>query len=208
MQYLNGRIADAQVDVQAILEDAGYTVTLVGLYYDYTGTDFSDYNLVIILYGYDIAANVQQALKDFVDAGGVLLTTEWLTYSAVTDDDLNLETLVELLPLAYNDDYCDSGGSCAETYTKKVDHPITEGLPANFVTPVDWTYSYQVVNTTSVASNIQVLFEGATSGAALGIGDFGAGHSIHWSMAGIYGGSDLWASGTERILTNIAAFAE
>jgi hypothetical protein len=200
-----------EVEVQTMLEAAGYTVTMGGLYYEYTGTDFSAYDLVILLYGYDydyyIEIEVQQGLKDFVAAGGVLLTTEWLTYTGAGESEW--ETLIDLLPLAYNDAYCDDGdGACPETYTKLVEHPITEGLPATFLTPDDWTYSYQAVNDSSVAGNIQVLFEGSTSGSALGIGDFGQGHSIHWSMAGIYGGEDIWSTETSRVLTNIAAFAD
>ena len=198
-------------DVQTILTDAGYTVTMGGLYSDYAGTDFSAFDMVILLYGYDygysIDVTVQQGLKDFVTAGGILLTTEWLTYQGSGDEDW--ETLIDILPLAYNEDYCDDGdGVCPETYTRMVDHPITEGLPLTFVTPLDWTYSFQAVNDSSLATNIQVLFEGSTSGSALGVGDFGLGHTIHWSMAGIYGGTDIWSTETERILTNIAAFAD
>ena len=44
--------------------------------------------------------------------------------------------------------------------------------------------------------------------SALGVGDLGLGHTIHWSMAGVYDGTDIWSTETERILTNIAAFAD
>lgn len=201
----------SETAVASILTGAGCDVTMGGLYYNYDNTDFSAYDLVIVLYGvdygYGIDPDVQQALKDFVQAGGVLLTTEWLTYEGTGNTDW--DTMIDLLPLAYNDDYCDSGaGECVETYTKLVDHAITEGLPATFSTPDDWVYSFQVVNSTSVASNIQVLFEGSISGAALGIGEFGTGHVLHWSMGGEYDGSDIWSTETSRILTNIADFAE
>lgn len=203
---------DGTEDAMAtILTGAGCDVTMGGLYYDYVETDFSAYDLVILLYGvdygYGIDSDVQQGLKDFVQAGGVLLTTEWLTYQGTGETDW--ATLIDLLPLAYDDDYCDNGaGECVETYTKLVDHAVTEGLPATFSTPGDWVYSFQVVNATSVASNIQVLFEGSISGAALGIGDFGTGHVLHWSMGGEYEGSDIWSTETSRILTNIADFSE
>ncbi len=200
-----------EVSVRTILTDAGYTVTMGGLYDEYTGTDFSAFDLVLLLngiyYGDTLEAGVQQGLKDFVSAGGVLMTTEWLTYEGTGVD--YWDTLMDILPLTYNDDYCDeSDGVCPETYTKRVDHPITEGLPATFLTPSDWTYSFQAVNSSSLANNIQVLFEGSTSGSALGVGDFGLGHTIHWSMAGAYGGTDIWSTETTRILTNIAAFAD
>lgn len=195
---------------ERILGDAGYTYTNGGYYEDYTNTDFSAYDLVILLYGYDygyeIDLDVQAALKTWVQAGGVLLTTEWFTYSY---DDVDIDTLLEILPLTYNDDYCDDGGGvCPETYTRMVDHPVTAGLPATFVTPDDWTYSFLAVNPTSLATDIQVLFEGSNSGAALGVGTFGSGHTLNWSMAGEYDGSDIWSAETERIVENIAAFAD
>ena len=201
----------SEVGFQRVLVDAGYAVTMGGLYYEYDSADFSGYDLVILLYGYDygnyIAPEIQQGMKNFVIAGGVLLTTEWLTYEGVGQEEW--KTLIDILPLAYNDNYCDYGeGDCSETYTKLVEHPITEGLPETFMTPLDWTYSYQAVNDSSLATNITVLFRGSTSGSALAIGDLGEGHTIHWSMAGVYGGTDIWSTETERILTNIAAFAD
>ncbi len=197
--------------VETILDNAGYTVTMGGPYDEYDGTDFSAFDLVLLLNGYyygdTLQAGVQQGLKDFVSAGGVLMTTEWLTYEGTGVD--YWDTLMGILPLTYNDDYCDAGaGVCPETYTKMVDHPITEGLPASFLTPPDWTYSFQAVNSSSLATNIKVLFEGSNSGSAIGVGDFGLGHTIHWSMAGVYGGTDIWSTETTRILTNIAAFAD
>jgi hypothetical protein len=195
-----------QVSASAILSAAGFDVTQGGHYWDYTGTNFSAYDLVILLDGYDygnsVPDSVQQGLLDFVSAGGVLLTTEWLTY----DDDLSL--ILPALPLAYDGDYCDSGaGTCPETYTKVATHAITAGLPASFVTPADWTYSYTSLNASSTSTNVKVLFTGSTSGDALAIGDRGSGHIIHWNMAGVYGGADIWDSNTQKILTNIADFA-
>ncbi|MCP4572258.1 MAG: hypothetical protein GY838_07880 [bacterium] len=123
--------------------------------------------------------------------------------------DLDIATLLEILPLTYDGDYCDDGGGvCPETYTRMIDHPITEGLPATFVTPNDWTYSFLAVHDASLATGIQVLFEGSNSGAALGIGTYGSGSTVHWSMAGEYDGDAIWSAETERILTNIAAFAD
>ena len=52
-----------------------------------------------------------------------------------------------------------------------------------------------------------MLFTGSASGAALSVGDFGLGNIIHWNMGGAYIGVDIWDTNTQRILTNIAAFA-
>ncbi|MBE0567192.1 MAG: hypothetical protein IH621_14625 [Krumholzibacteria bacterium] len=189
-----------------ILEAAGHDVTSLGQYPDYDGDDFSAYDLVIILdgydYGYELPDSVQQGLLDFVEAGGVLVTTEWSTYS----DDWDL--LIPALPLAYDGDYCDDGaGACIDTLAVAASHAITAGLPASFPTPPDYTYSFCVENTTSTSSNVTVLLTGQTAGAALGIADHGQGHLVHWNMAGVYDGEDIWDANTTRILRNIASFA-
>jgi hypothetical protein len=198
-------------DLVSILVAAGNAVTMGGSYYDYAGTDFSAYDLVIFLSGYDYGSDlmpgVEQGMKDFVMAGGVLVTTEYMTYSF--DAGAYLPLIEDFLPLKYNDAYCDdSDGTCTETYTKNGSHAITAGLPATFVTPTNSTYSLTVVNPTSSSTNIEVLFTGANSGAALGIGQLGTGHTIHWNMGGVYGGTEIWDTNTKRILTNIAEFAD
>lgn len=195
-----------QVDMTTILRAAGYTVTQLGNYWDYAGTDFSAYDLVFLLdgydYGYAIADSVQQALLDFVTAGGVLVTTEWATYS----DEWNL--LIPALPLAYDGDYCDDGDSaCIDTVTIDVAHTLTAGLPASFATPPDWTYSFCVENSASTSTNILTLMTGQTSGPSLAMGDYGSGHILHWNMAGTYEGENIWDTNTKRVLTNIADFA-
>ena len=113
-----------------------------------------------------------------------------------------------MLPLLYDDGYCDNGGSeCVDTLTVDVDHALTEGLDDEFTTPPDYTYSFMVVNDAATSTNVTVLLTGVTAGAALGIGDWGQGHTIHWNSAGCYAGPDIWDENTTRILLNIADFA-
>jgi hypothetical protein len=194
------------VSMNAILEGAGYTVTDLGLYEDRTGTDFSDFDLVFMLTGYEYGAelpdSVQQGLLDFMDGGGTLVTTEWLGYSE------NNDLLIPVLPLSYDDDYCDDGdGACIDTLTVDMDHALTEGLPASFETPPDYTYSFMVVNTAATSTNVMNVLTGSIAGAALGVADWGEGHAIHWNWAGCYEGEDIWDDNTTRILLNIADFA-
>jgi hypothetical protein len=195
-----------EVSVIAILEGAGYEVTDLGLYADYTGTDFSAYDLVFMLTGYEygdvLPDSVQQGLLDFMDGGGTLVTNEWLGYSE------NNDLLMAMLPLTYNDDYCDDGDTaCVDTITVDVSHALTKGLPATFLTPPDYTYSFMTVTTTSNTANIMSVMSGAIGGAALGVGDWGEGHTIHWNWAGVYAGDDIWDANTTMILLNIADFA-
>jgi len=188
------------------LEAAGYEVTDLGLYSDYTGTDFSDYDLVFMLTGYEygeeLPETVQQGLLDFMFNGGTLVTTEWLTYSE------NNELLTQTLALAYNDDYCDDGdGECIDTITVDVDHPLTQGLDATFTTPPDYTYSFMTLNEAATSENAMNLLTGVNAGAVLGIGEWGSGYTIHWNWSGCYGGTDIWNTNTTQIMMNIVDFA-
>ena len=194
------------VAMTVALEAAGYEVTDLGLYADYTGTDFSAFDLVFMLTGYEYGADlpdtVQQGLLDFMSDGGTLVTTEWLGYSE------NNELLTPKLALAYNDDYCDDGASaCIDTITVDVGHPLTQGLDAIFTTPPDYTYSFMILNDAATSENATNLMTGTIGGAVLGIGEWGSGHTIHWNWAGCYAGADIWDANTTRILMNIADFA-
>jgi|GEM_PF-3298809 len=194
------------VSMTAILEGAGYEVTDLGLYEDCTLTDFSAFDLVFMLTGYEygevLPDTVQQGMLDFMSDGGTLVTTEWLTYSE------NNDLLRVVLPLAYNGDYCDDGESaCIDTVTVDVDHALTRGVAATFTTPPDYTYSFMIVNDAATSTNVMNLMTGVTGGAMLGVGDLGEGHTIHWNNAGCYEGPDIWNDATTRILLNIADFA-
>jgi hypothetical protein len=188
------------------LETEGYEVTNLGLYEDYTGTDFSAFDLVFLLTGYeygeDIPDSVQQGLLDFMDGGGTLVTNEWFLYSE------NNDLLTAVLPLSYDGDYCDDGESaCIDTLTVDVVHALTEGLPDTFTTPPDYTYSFLVLHDEATSTNVMNLISGVTGGAMLGVGDWGEGHTIHWNNAGCYDGPDIWDDNTLQILQNIVDFA-
>lgn len=199
--------AGSEAAVGDILTNAGNTVTQGGHYKDYSATAFGDYDLVIVLdgvdYGYTMQAGVEQALLDYVSAGGTLLTTEWMAYSG------NLTLLLAALPLAYQDDYCDNGdGECNETYTRKTAHTITGGVPASFATPADWTESVMAVNGASTSTNITVLYTGSIGGPALAVATRGSGRLVQWNMATEYGGDRIWDVNTRKILTNIARYSQ
>ena len=187
-----------------VLDAAGFDVTRGGLYYEYTSTDFSAYDLVILLngvdYGETIEDSIQQAMKDYVMAGGVLLTTEWLLEEGYYD------ILESFMPVAYDDDYSYS----SETYIKMATHPITASVPDTFVTNSDWSlvYMYELDNASTECTNRTILFQGLEGGPALTIGDLGTGHIIHWAMAGEYEGADIWSDEVRQIFINIARFSQ
>ncbi len=187
-----------------VLGSAGFNVTHGGPYTDYHNTDLSAYDLVILLngvdYGETIEDSIQQAMKDYVTAGGVLLTTEWALEEGYWD------ILESFMPVAYDDDY----DYASETYVKLVDHEITAALPDTFETNSDWSYvnMIELADGATASTNRTVLCKGLLGGPALVIGDLGTGHIIHWAMAGEYNGSDIWSDEVKQIFVNIANFSK
>ncbi|MCP4684192.1 MAG: hypothetical protein GY867_01990 [bacterium] len=187
-----------------VLDAAGFDVTHGGPYYDHTNTDFSAYDLVILLngvdYGETIEDSIQQAMKDYVTAGGVLLTLEWMLEEGYYD------ILESFIPVEYNDDY----SYASETYIKMAAHEITAAVPDSFATNDDWSLVYmaELPDASTESTNRTVLFRGLEGGPALTIGDLGSGHTIHWAMAGEYNGSDIWSDEVKQIFVNIAEFSK
>ena len=187
-----------------VLDSAGFEVTDGGLYYEYTGTDFSMYDLVILLngidYGETIEDSIQQAMKDYVTAGGNLLTIEWLL------EEDNYDILKSFMPVAYNNDY----DYHAETYVKMANHPITAAIPDTFMTYDGWTsiYMTELDDASTECTNRIVLFKGLKSGPAVTMGNLGKGHIIHWAMAGAYRGQNIWSDEVKQIFINIGKFSQ
>jgi len=187
-----------------ILDSAGFDVTLGGLYSDYTGANFSAYDLVILLNGLTYSNvmpdSVQFGLRNYVNGGGVLLLTEWFVYygNQVVLDSLSLVTSGG----AYNDGF--------EAYLKQLDHPITAGLPdsIDITNPCGYWYA-TTARPTSLCTNIQTIYNGVTAGSPqILIGTFGSGRVIYWAMGGQTQCADLWVSPVRRLFINIAAFSK
>ncbi len=185
-----------------ILDSANFDVTMGGLFFDYTGTNFGAYDLVILLNGYEydhvIADSIQTALRNYVFNGGVLLSTEWLLF---TDYDTILNAL---LPVSYNNTFT----YLPQTFLKVTNHAIAAGVPDSFDTRNGWSFSHTTDNVTSLSTNREVIYNGKTGGPALAIGIYGDGRSIHWSMAGQSNGPNIWSPEVRRLFINIAAFSK
>ena len=139
----------------------------------------------------------QQAIRDFVEGGGVLFSIEWISWSGATNQLIN-----DMLPVRYNGSWSNGG----ETYYKLTGHPISTALPDTFIVPPDWSYSRTVLDT-AAAKNAMLIFEGSSSGAAVAVGEFGSGLAIHWNMGGHYNGTNIWTPEVRRLLLNIVNYA-
>jgi len=192
--------------VYSVLSKEGFDVTVGDFFYNFDGKFISGYNLIIFLngvdYNHDISDSAQSRIRNYVRDGGILLTTEWMTFSIEYSNHFQL--LKDILPVTYDGD--NSNGT--ETYRKLVDNPITEGLPSSFsVSDTNWSYSYTTLYTNSLSANLTVLFSGDYSGAALAMGELNQGKTIHWNMAGEYEDNTIWTPEVKKILINIARYS-
>jgi hypothetical protein len=131
-----------------------------------------------------------------VNAGGVLFSTEWISWSGATNQIIN-----DILPVTYGG-FWDNGG---EVYTKTAVHDISDGLPSSFDLPVEWSYSATEVDT-AASKHAIIIFHGSESGDAVCTGDFGSGKVIHWNMGGHYNGTNIWTENVRRLMLNIVNY--
>jgi len=190
-----------------ILNSANFDVTLGGPFQNYTGTNFSAYDLVILLngvdYDFEMPDSVELGLKNYVTGGGVLLVTEWMCYTIVQFDyNLILDSILPVESFA-------SSSNGIETYLKESNHAITAGVPDSFDTKQDWSYSEVFPNPRTQTTDYTLLYSGKFyGGAAMTIGTLGSGRVIHWNMSGQYEGPDIWSPEVRRLFINIAAFSK
>jgi hypothetical protein len=192
--------ASTQDSIAAILTDADMNVVIGGPYWELTDQDLSEYSMVILLNGVAWTSSVPQSgqdnLRQYILDGGMMLSTEWISWSGSTNQTLN-----SIIPISYGGSW--STGS--ETYTVMEEHPITADLPETFATPTGWSFSV-TDRKPDPTLNATTLLHGSRSRDALVIGDFGNGSIVHWNMGGHYAGRDIWSDEVRQILINIAEF--
>ncbi len=192
--------AGTQDSIATILTEAGLNVEIGGPYWEFTNQDISEYSMVILLNGVAWTSAVPQSgqdnLRQYILDGGMMLSTEWISWSGSTNQTLN-----SIIPITYGGSW--STGS--ETYTVMADHPITDDLPETFAVPPGWSFSV-TDRKADPTLNAITLISGSRSRDALVIGDFGNGSIVHWNMGGHYAGSNIWSAEVRQVLINIAQF--
>ena len=188
----------SEAHVKAVLEADGFDVRDGGLFHEFTGAGLDEVDAVVLLagvdYNHDMDDTGEAALVAFVQSGGGLVTTEWLSYSIDRTEFHRI--LAPILPVSYGGSYA----SGSETYTVVVDHPVTENVPVNFATGDDSQFS-----TVAPRSGATQLVRGNRSGAAVVTWTQG-GRVVSWNMAGEYGGENVWNAFMDRLLTGAVGF--
>jgi hypothetical protein len=131
---------EGETQVQAALEAADHLVTVVNYYYDWDGVtpDVDDFEIVVLLdgydYGYELQAAAGTALEAFVTRGCDLLMTEWTAYDV--EGGSKTGPIADLMPVISPSGSYDDG----LTWTVTGSHPLTDGLPASWYDDADSTY--------------------------------------------------------------------
>lgn len=188
--------AATEGDFNTILTDAGMDVTVSTVYeYQWNGTNPSpnDFDVVILLDGNTYGAGMpiagQEALVNFVNAGGGLIMTEWIAYEA--GNHTAMKDLILYEPSQWN--YAEG----EETFTVAQEHPVTLGLPPSFSVP------YHAGNPGGVKPDATVLISGSMLPSAVAVKQYGAGRVVEFAVAGNYTGSPFISSpDMQKLLIN------
>lgn len=192
--------AQSEPEVIAFLNAAGITnVTDCCTYYDWDGITPSadDFDVIMYLDGYDYGSDLQpaaaQALIDFVNGGGTLITTEWLAYDwrGETSD-----PFLDILP------FIDPDGDYDYAVDRNVllpAHPLAANLPAFIPDETGFGYSFTIPHPDAV-----VVIETSDGYPALSYREVGAGKSIHINHDMTY--TDYIDSLTGQMLVNSALY--
>jgi hypothetical protein len=190
-------IADGgtQADVIPLLTGAGYVVTQVidDSIYDGSNPPLAAFSLVVLLDGpgvtSDMPAGGQNAIKNFVTAGGGLISTEWLAYEVAN---LHYTIMQPLIPLTW--------GSYAEglfTWNVTAAHPVTSGVSPSF--NVSTSADIGTVNSGTA------LVTSSSGDPMVIVKQVGSGRVVHFSCAGNYNGyHPFTVPDMQRLLLNAA----
>jgi hypothetical protein len=193
--------ADEDAAIQTTLQALGHQVDVGAPYYVFDGTGVLNYDVVLLVPNYnyssgDMPAAGQMALKDFVNSGHGLVTTEWTMWLQAAY--LRLGILAEAIPVVATTAY---RSPASITYTSvTADDILNAGLDPFFTFMAD---SIAGGETGFVAKDGATMFYGSdySDGAGGVIGwSFGAGRVISFST--VCGQMELGDGNYSQLLRN------
>lgn len=188
--------------VYAILNRTGlFNLTMGGPYYTYTGSNISQYNVIIFLNGVEwnntMADSVQQKIVNRVSQGAGLLTIEWVTWSS------SFQIIENILPVTTDATYIEG---TTETLTRIASsHPVAFSLPSSFSLFGLHSFTLETLDPNPAKQGVTV-FSGSWSGSAVTAGVWNSGKTVHWSSAGHYSSNNIWDNNSRTLLVNIVRY--
>lgn len=173
----------SEMVIQPILEAAGCEVVPGGNVWQFRGrVDLASFDTVVLLddgqaWLRDMPNDGQQALVDYIRAGGGLVTTEWLLWATRVLRDYQI--LRQVFLGASDAVFAPVDG---ETYTVLSDHPIAYGLPVQF------GFERGAASPLTGFDREHVIILGSQSRDAVIAAPVEGGRVVHWSLGPSYRG--------------------
>jgi hypothetical protein len=196
--------------LQSALAAAGNDVTTVTPEYCWNGTNpsLSGFNAVIHLdgstYSQPLTASAQQALENFVAAGGGFIGSQWDGYERVQGQQTGMNDLVlQLWPGPNNS----NSNPTLNVVPGQASHPVLAGIPSSFTfAAAGYDDGPQVVFATQPSTVLMTT--GASGGPAVTVRNYGTGHVAFFAIAPNYAGpQDLLNTNIQRLYTNAVSWA-
>jgi hypothetical protein len=197
--------ADAPTDSAAVaaLTSRGHTVTLGVAYTAFDGSvSLAGFQTVYLQANSNWTAGLmpaagQQQLIAFVNAGGRLVTSEWVVYYTYAGG--NFETLGSIIPAAQTFSY---GSLASDTYTVVTpDAAINAGLPSNFAFPLT---SYTGTETfASAKAGATTYYSMANSATGVGLAGWSVGAGSVYSFTSTCGPDQVGDANFGRLFANV-----
>lgn len=167
------------------LNASGFDVVRIVPEYAWNGTNpsLTDFVAVVHLdgdsYGQPLSTSAQQALTNFVVAGGGYVAGQWVGFERVIG---TMTAMPDLILLSHGGP--GNCGHCTVTYTLAASHlathPVLEGVPATFTFFAD---GHDDAVSGFFSNPPMVLMQTGTGGAGVLVREFGAGRVVNFSVA-------------------------
>jgi hypothetical protein len=199
---------DAATDnaVIAALTSRGHTCTLGPQYFNFTGQGLAGYDTVYLQANTNwwagwLSTSAAQALMTWVNAGGRLVTSEWVTYYSATVDDA-FYSLRANLPLVHTTNY---GSASSTTYDRVLlNGPINAGLPDSFTFPLVDYAGTEIYTVARPTANTWYASRGAPGAA--GLAGWLRGYGFVYSFSTTCGPAQLADPNFGRLFSNVMGF--
>lgn len=203
----SGNVA-ADSALETILESFGHDVTIGASYLDFDGTQsLAGIETVYLQTNYNWSQGLldmpdagQTVLRNFVLAGGGLVTNEWIIWKTVSHDSFNiLQSVFPVMPsVAFN-------SATSTTFSLSTANPILNaGLPNSFVVPLESISGTETIFTTLQPGAVAYYNSSNSGVAGLVGGTFGAGSVLQFST--VNGQGQVADPNFARLLSNSMEF--
>jgi para-nitrobenzyl esterase len=191
--------------LRTILQNQGHVVTMGNKFTGFSGEGLAGQDVVLLLPNLDggtgdMPLAGQDALVNFISAGGGLVTSEWTIYMSVFG---GFAALVPVLPVLPNVSYSESRSI---TYKEAAPDPqLNSGVPSTLTFTADNYYGTETYFAPRRGATVFYTSTGGSGGAGVVGWQFGSGRVIQFST--VLGTQELANATYGRLVANSVSWA-